>query len=246
MKEKINKENGIAILIILFLALFLLPIRKIEWGKLKFLEGETVTVVGEAELREKNQIARYTVQIEATNDNKEKAINEVSKKVEVLIKKIKDFGIKEEDLKTQNVSVYQEENIIREDNSQKRKKGEWRVHNSLEIILRDVDKSSDLSSLLNSSEISSIYGPNFFLEESDKNEEKLLEMAMDKAKEKAEILAKISDKKLDGVISVVEGRSQSIYPMKSLEVADFGSGAVPVEAGSSKVSKSITVVFRLK
>lgn len=241
-----NKKSGIALLIILFLALFLLPIRKIEWGKLRFLERERVTVTGKAELREKNEVARFTVGVESSKNDKDEAIAEVSEKVEVLIKKIKKFGIKEEDLKSQNMSIYQDKYIDRDDEVQRRKDGQWRVNNSLEIVLREVDKSSELLSLLNSSEISNVYGPSFYLEDVDQNDEKLLEMAMDKAKEKAEILAKISDKKLGGVISIVEGNSQGVYPVRSLEMNDFGGGAVSVEPGSSRVSRSITVVFELK
>lgn len=245
MKEKMNKENGIAVLVILFLALFLLPIKRIQWGKLKFLERETVTVVGDAELREKNQIARFTVGVEAIKDDKNEAVNEVSEKMEILIKKVKDFGIKEKDLKSQNMSIYQDEYIDRESENRKREKGQWIVRNSLEIILRDVDKSSELASLLSSSEVSSVNGPSFSLEDSSNSEEELFEMAMEKAKKKAEMIAKVSDKKLGGVVSVVEGSSQNIYPMRSSEVSSFGGQAIPIEPGSSRVSKSITVVFEL-
>jgi len=58
-----------------------------------------------------------------------------------IIKSLKDFGIKDEDLKTQNLSINQNEETYYERSAEARP-GQWRISNSVEIKLHDVDRSS--------------------------------------------------------------------------------------------------------
>jgi uncharacterized protein YggE len=238
------KEGGIAVLIILFLALFFLPIRNIEWGKIRWLSPEIVTVTGEATSVQKNQIASFTAGVDAVNDNKDTAVNEVNTKVAALIKAVKDFGVANADIKTQNLSINQEETVYMDNGVQKTKKGQWRVNNSIEITLRNVDKASDLATLLASSGATNVYGPNFSMDNTNKAETDLFTGAMTNAKEKATALAKASDRKLGKVVSVVEGSSGTNYPIIMNAKAALSSG-VPTEPGSQTVNQSLTVVFEL-
>ncbi len=68
---------------------------------------------------------------------------------------------------------------------------------------------------------------------------------MKDAREKAEIMAKASGRKLGKVINISEGQGgSSIYG--GLMMADKAMGGSPVETGSATVSKSLGVVFELK
>ena len=142
---------------VLFLAAYFLPWQRVNWGKLSFLPASTVTVTGQAKKEESSQIARFTAGVTVNNDNKEEAISEVNEKVGEIIQAVKDFGISEEDIQTQNVSISKREDtfVIREEI------GEWRASNSIEIVLRDVDKASDLADLLMSSGATNVSGPRF-------------------------------------------------------------------------------------
>ena len=245
MKTQDNKT--IAILVILFLGLFFLPIRNIEWGKIRWQEPETITVVGEAKSIQKNQIASFNAGVDSVQSDKDKAITEVNTKVEELIKAIKNFGINEQDIKTQNLSIYQQEESYYENGAQRTRKGQWRVNNTVEIKLREIDKASELTTLLTSSGATQVYGPNFTFEDTSNAEKDLFEVAMKDAEQKAEMLAKASGRKIGKVVNIVEGGNYSNSPIYTAKVMDgLGGGGAPIEAGSGTVSQSLTVVFELK
>lgn len=245
MKSQENKT--IAILVFLFLAFFFLPIKKIEWGKIRWQEPETITVVGQAKSIQKNQVASFSAGVDSVLNDKEKAVSEVNTKVAELIEIVKKFGIDEKDIKTQNLSIYQQEESYYQDGAQRTRKGQWRVNNTIEIKLRQVDKASELTSLLTSSGATNVYGPNFSFEDTSGAEKDLFELAMKDAKEKAEILAKASGRKIGKIVNVVEGSnnsSLSFYEAKTMDA--MGGGGAPIEVGSGTISQSLRVMFELK
>jgi uncharacterized protein YggE len=244
---KVKENKSMAVLVVLFLALFFLPIDKIRWGKISWQQSETITVTGEAKSVQKNQIATFNAGVDSVQSDKDKAIKEVNTKVEELVKAVKSFGISETEIKTQNLSVYQQEEYYTENGTQRTRKGQWRVNNSVEIVLKEVDRASALVTLLTSSGATNVYGPNFSFEDTSEAEKDLFKAAMTDAKEKAEMLAKASDRKVGKVVNIIEGNSTSNSPIYGAKMMDGmgGTGAV-VEVGSGTVSQTLTVVFELK
>ena len=234
-----NNRNIFVALVVLFLALFILPFRKIEWGKFRWLQSETITVTGEAKTTEKNQIASFNAGVNVMKEKKEDAISEANQKMDALIKAVKDFGIPEKDIETQNMSVYQQQEAVRPSN-------QWVVNNSVLITLRDVDKVNDLANLLNVSGANNVYGPNFRMDDTSNVEKTLYEAAIQDAKDKATLIAKASGRKLGKVVTVndngISGGVYPVYALKSSMDSGMGGGAV-AEPGSATVSKSMTVVF---
>lgn len=246
---KLINQNGSAqivvgfgvLSILLIVAAFVLPWNRINWGKIQYTQTEVVSVTGEANSKQKNQIASFTAGVNIIKDNKEEAVAEVNKKTSDLIESVKQFGIPAADIKTQNMSVYQQQDAYRTDVNNK-----WSVNNSVEIILRDVDKASALADVLNKSGANNVYGPNFRFDDTKNIENTLFDEAMKNAREKAELIAKASGRSLGKVISVSEGSSgSSIYPMMD-KAMGLGGGGAPVEPGTGTVSKSLNVVFELK
>lgn len=239
-----KKIVGTVVLVLLLV--WIVPWKKINWGKITWQPSEIVTVTGEARSQEKNQIATYTAGVEAVNTKKEEAVSEVNNKIEALIKAIKDFGIDEKDIKTQNISIYQGEESYYEGGVQKSRKGQWRVSNSVEITLREVDKANELTDLLSQSGANNVWGPNFSMDDTNVIEKTLYEAAMKDAKEKAEDIAKASGRKLGKVLSVTDGGSSDIYPVYSMKADSGRGGGMATEPGTSTVYKSLSVVFELK
>jgi len=241
--EWVMKKIIIAGVIIIF-GVYFLP--KMDWGKVKWQAAETVTVSGEAKQTQKNQIASFTAGVDAVNDSKDNAVKEVNSKMESLIKAAKDFGISANDIKTQSLSFYQNEESYYDNGVQKSRKGQWRVSNSIEITLREIDKASAMADMLASSGANNVYGPNFQFDDTTEFENALFDQAIKNAKIKAENIAKSSGRSLGKVISVNEGSGGgNIYPMYASKGAEGGGGA-PIEAGSGTVSQTVTVVFELK
>lgn len=231
--------------LILFLGIFVFPWKVIDWGSIRFASERMVTVTGSSEKQTKNQIARFTAGVTSVKDKKEDAVNEVNTKMDEIVKALKSFGIKTEDIQTQSASIYQMQETFYEDGRQKSRPGQWSVNSNVEIILRDVDRAADLSDLLSKSGANNVYGPTFSIDTTDNFEEALVADAIADAKTKAEAMARASGASLGEVVSVVEGASGGgVFPLMARE-AGGGGGAV-VEPGSSTISKTVTVTFRLK
>ncbi|MBI4029544.1 MAG: SIMPL domain-containing protein [Candidatus Blackburnbacteria bacterium] len=231
--------------ILFFGALFTLPFSQIDWGNVHFTPGKTITVTGQSQTKQKNQVANFTAGVNAVNDNKDQAVGEVNKKMTDIIKSVKDFGVKSEDIQTQNISVYQtQESYYDADGRQKTRPGQWQVSNSIQITLRDVSRASDFANLLTASGANNVYGPNFSLESSKDAENQLLQDAIEDAKKKAATVATASGGKLGKVISVTEGTQSYVTPLFARE--GMGGGGAPTEPGSTTTGKTVTVVFQLQ
>ncbi|HBP51046.1 MAG: hypothetical protein US68_C0001G0032 [Candidatus Shapirobacteria bacterium GW2011_GWE1_38_10] len=235
----------IGIVVLVLILVWVVPWNKVNWGRVTWQPAEVVTVNGEAKSQEKNQIASYTAGVEAVNDKKEEAVNEVNTKIEALVGALKEFGIKDADIKTQNMSIYQDEQSYYDNGIQKSRKGQWRVNTSVEIKLREIDKASALADLVTKSGANNVWGPNFSMDDTNEIEKGLYDMAIKDAREKAESIAKASGRTLGKVLSVNDGGSTSgVYPMYAMK--DGAGGGAITEPGSTTVYKNLTVVFELK
>ena len=202
----------------------------------QFVPTGKVTVVGEAKSEQKTQVATFNAGVMVVSNDKDGAASEVNSKMEAIIKSVKEFGIAENDIKTQSLSVYKQ--------VQQPTNGEWRVSNDISIKLRNIDKASELADLLTKSGATSVYGPRFTVDDTKQAESGLVDQAIKNAAEKAEAIAKASGRKLGKVIEVTEGYSSG-GPIYALRDAAGGGGA-PIEPGSETVSKTVTVTFELE
>lgn len=237
----------------LFAVLVLLSIGAIAIYKLDLLtlfsRPKTLTVMGYAFIQQENRIATFSVSVRAASPNKEKAVSLARDKAQTVVSKIKEFGIDDKDIKTQNMNVYRDSWSYWEDNVQKFKEGDWNADISIEIRLRDLSKVQDLADALGNLDISNMWGPNFSLDSQAQEEirTQLTDKAFDNAKERAQRLASKMGLKLGDVLNVVEGYSTSgiNYPMMS-DYGGAGGAGNYLQPGSSELSLVLTVTFELK
>lgn len=245
-KTLIKTGIGLSFVLLALVLAYFFPWNQINWGKVSLAQDRSVTVVGTAQSQKTNEIASFTAGVNAVNDNKEKAVAEVNEKVTALIASVKQFGIADKDIKTQNMNIYQNQETYYEDGVQKQRLGQWNVSNSVEVTLREVARAQELTDILSKSNANNVYGPNFSLDDGNNAETGLTEAALKDAREKAEVIAKASGAKLGKVVTVTEGGVSTQYPVFAMKDSAMGGGGSPVEVGSTTVSKSITVTFELK
>lgn len=227
-----------ALLLILASAYFF-PWRNIDWGSVVLAPPKLITVTGVATQQQENQVAQFSAGVSAVNTDKDTAVEEVNEEMTQLVADIKAFGIVEGDIKTENLSVFQEENP-------QRRPGPWRVNNSVTIILRDIDRAAELSKLLTDSGATNIFGPNFMLDPEERPEDELLGQAVEDARGKAEKIAQASGGKLGKVVSVSEGSAPGFVGPVLARLEAGGGGPTPVEPGGSLVSKQVSVTFEFE
>lgn len=243
-----NFVNTLAAIIVFFAvgmgAMYMFPWHSMDWGRMS-LQDNLIVVSGTSKEQKRNEIARFSAGASAVNSDRDTAVSEVNSIVTKITEAVKTFGIKDEDIKTSNLSIYQEEESYYEDGVQKRRKGQWRVSNNIEVILRNVDNASDLADILTKNGATNVYGPMLTLDDTQKASDELLSSAIEDAREKALIMAEAAGGSLGEVVSVVEGSSPaSVYRTMMSEAG--GGGGIPIEPGSSMVSKTVVVSFRLR
>lgn len=202
-----------------------------------------ISVTGQANQQQANELARFSASVDAINDSKEAASSQVERQITALMTSLKEFGIAEDDLKTEYFNAYQQEEMINENGRQVSRKGQWRVSNTVSITLRDLTRVEELTALLLAADTTNISGPNFSLEDPNQSAKTLADQAVNDAKEKAEAIAAAQGMKLGKIISIVEsGASSPVYPMYR-EMGGGGGGYAP---GTSEVSTTYIVSFELR
>src|SRR6266478_8580476 len=94
-------------IVLLVITVAILPIDKINWGRISILPAATITVTGTSEGSVANSQASFGATVTATNADKATAVNSVNTKMTTLIASLKTFGIADADIKTESVNVYQ-------------------------------------------------------------------------------------------------------------------------------------------
>ena len=232
--------SSVSLAIILLVGIFVIPWRGVSWGVLRTLPANTVVVTGEAKTEQQNQIATYTAGASAVNDDKQTAMNEVNRKMDAIVQALMTFGIRAEDMKTQNLNVNQSEESYYQDGVQKSRPGQWRVSNTVEIKLRDVSRAQGLTDILTKSGATNIYGPNYSLDDTNTAANTLMGKALDDAKAKAALMAGSGGRKLGPVVSIVENYTPQTYYGGG---GGIGGGGQP---GTNTVTKTLTVTFELQ
>lgn len=214
------------------------------WGFVSVKGEEKVRVIGEAKGQQKSQVARVSAGVTVINDSKEEAVKQTNEAITKLIDKIKALGIRSEDIKTLGLSMYQEEQQYWEGEIQKRRPTGWRVSNSLEVTLRNVEKVDELMNVLTGSGATNVNGPYYSVEEQgEEMDENLRKEAFEDAKRKAGQMALLSGRKLGKVLFMDEGSSGTpvYYAMDGR-----GGGGGGYEPGTSTVGRTLIVEFALE
>ena len=226
---------------------FLLPWKMVSWGKIGLQPINTVTVVGEAKSQQKTQIAMFSAGVSGFGDDKQTVVNDVNKKVEAIIEAVKEFGVKAEDVKTQSLNIYQnQEQYYDSEGKQKYRGGQWNVSNTVEVKLTDVDRAASLTNVLSKGGATNVNGPSFSFDDTTGASNDLFDQALKNAGEKAAIVSQSSGRTLGKVISVVEGYVpvQTYYRMEGGGGGGMGAGGI--EPGSGTVNKTVTVTYELE
>jgi hypothetical protein len=228
--------GGLIFLVVIFVGLYFFP-----WSKVN-QPATTLTVVGEAETKERNQLAEFSATLEATHENKEEAVNEVTRMVETLTRELNNFGIKGEDLRSSYSSV----NQGRQDYNDPSSPLVWTARTVVDVTLRDPKRVGELKRLLLKNGAIDIQGPTFSLEDTSSIQKSLLGQAIQDARQKAEIIAQASNHRLGKIVSLSEGYPATGQFIYSGYGGGVGGGGDETLAGTAEITAAVTVVFELR
>lgn len=231
-------------LVVLVAAAFLLPWRMINWGHVTMDSPNQVVVQGSAQSDEPNKVASFYLSITSMNSDKAAAVEDLTKRTNEIIAKVREYGIADTDMKTQNMSIWQDERYNSQTGASS--KGDWRASNSIEVKINDITKVQGFTDLMSSSGVDNLSGPNYTVDSTNMAGDSLLDEAVANAKTKAEQVAKASGKQLGELIYVQENATgYGVSPLMMEKGMGGGAGAEMLP-GTTNISKTVTVAFELK
>jgi len=186
----------------------------------------------------------YTVSTGIRVDNKKTVAevqNEINKINNQLIERLKELGVKKEDIKTVNYSVFPKQVWDKDGNS--RIDG-YSGSAEIRIKTKDLNLLSKITEEVVSAGANEIYGINFEVEKPEIYQELARTKAIENAKLQANKLAKDLGIRLGKITNIVEGSNPGIYS-RSLPVTGGGdlSKAPSFEPGTQTITSTVTLYF---
>lgn len=221
----------------------------------------TISVSGDGEVLANPNIAMISFSIREEGKRVADAQDKVSTKVKVALASIRKQGVLDKDIQTQNYSSYpkyewQDPSVSCIGlNCPPHRNGKqvivgYEVSQTVNIKLRNLELVNTLIDGLASANVTEMQGPNFSIDNEDGLKAEARKQAIDKARAKAEVLAKNLGVTLSRVVSFSEGQSYPIYARSmmagsAIEKAD--STTTPeLPHGEQKIIANVTVVYEIR
>jgi uncharacterized protein YggE len=227
--------NGLLVLVLLALALLVAGCSaagisstgQVEAAQLE--QKANIKVVGFGKALGQPDEAQVTVGVEtfALEVNDATAENEAT--IEAILTALEETGIKADDIQTSNYSLWAEQKYG--DNGPEGIAG-YRVSNQVSVVIRDIDKVSDVLTAVISAGANSIYGVQFSVADPAALEAEAREKALDDARQRAESLAQLSGLTLGEIEAIDETFSQFPGQARPMGGGD-GLGGGVAEASTS-------------
>lgn len=218
-------------------------------------------VSGTGEVTASPDIARFTYSISKDAATIAEARNTVATTGNDLIKKLKDAGIAEKDIKTESISTYPKY----ENRSTGGKCPEgmacpvaynsvvvgYTVTNTFSVKVRNLDNVSKIAELLTNAKIFTLNGPDFSIDDQQAINDQAQALAITDAKKQAGILAEQLGVRLGKIVDFqVDSGAGSPIPMYDramMASAPMEKSIAPeLPTGDTKITSHVTISFRIR
>jgi len=245
-------------LTLLMLLLALGSYAMLNFEKVNFINPmpATVSVSGEGEVLAVPDIGQFSFSVNAVADDAAAAQAESGTKINTILAYLKDQGIEDKDIKTQNYNLYPryryEERICVSGNSYcppgERVADGFEVSQTVSVKIRQTDASGNIIAGVGEREATNISSLNFMIDDTDALKAEARALAIQDAQAKAEVLAGQLGVRIVRMTDYSEnGGSYQPYYYKEQamnsamdEASDFAGADMPVGEDSTTVQVSIT------
>jgi hypothetical protein len=193
------------------------------------------------------------IQVGVRTDTKKTAAEatvEATSKMNDIISEIKGLGVEEKDIKTTDYNLSPVYNWT---NEKGQELAGYQVTQNLSLKVRDLSKIGDIIAKTTGKGANQIGSINFTIDDEYELKNQARELAIEKAKEKAELIAKQSGMKLGEIKSVYENSVSPVVPMYSnakIMLEDSrGAGEIAspeIQSGQNEIQVEVTLVYEVK
>jgi len=216
--------------------------------------SKTITVSGEGEVFAVPDVARISFSVLEENIDQAVAQQKVSERMTSILSLLE---IDEKDIKTVQYLITPRyeygKNSFEMYRGDSRKLVGYEVQQTTEITVRDMTQTGAIVGLLGEQKVSNMYGPNFEIDDPSLLEIEAKKIAIQKAKEKAEILTKELGMRLGRVLDFQE--NGGYYPMMRMGYEDTAvmeasltkaQSAPILPEGENRISANVSITYKIK
>lgn len=211
-------------------------------------EPETVSVTGLGRANVTPDRFSFNVGVHTVASTVDAALNENNERVAAVIAALKKAGAKDTEIQTTGFSIYPQQDYQQ---GQLPKILGYQVQNSVTVRRPQIGDAGKLLQVAVNAGVNTSTGLQFEVSDPSRGRDQGMTAAFADAKAKAALLAAAAGRTLGRALSISEGSQVTPprpYPTASRAMAMEGRVAqdVPVEAGTSEVAYTISVVFELR
>jgi len=213
-------------------------------------QEDRFTVSGTGTVYAKADIANISVGVKTgTKKTAAEATKESTNKMNNIITELKKLKIKEKDIKTSNYNLNPVYNYT-QDNGQVLEG--YEVSQNLDLKVRDLNVIGDVIAKTTEQGANQIGNINFTIDDEFALKNQARELAIEKAKEKAKMIAKQSGMKLGSIKDVSEGSAAPAYPMYSNAKMDLAVSsketleAPAIQTGQNEINVDVTLTYEVE
>lgn len=219
--------------------------------------SNVITVSGVGEVFASADVATFSFGVEATASTVEAAQAQVTEGMSSSLEVLKQFGIEERDIKTQNYQVFPQYeygngvcNEFRCGPTGQTLTG-YRASQSVFVKVRDLAEAGSIVGALGEAGATNISGLSFTIDDEDELKREARQMAIAEAKEKAKVLADDLGVRLVGIVSFSENEWGTPMPFYAkAESFDSsmaqGSAAPQLPSGENTVTSQVNIVYEIR
>lgn len=256
--------RGVAMIVLVILALFLAAQTINTVKEFRFIGGgvpvsNVIAVSGEGEVFAVPDVATFSFSVIEEDANASLAQEMAAKKINQVLSFIERSGVEERDIKTTSFNLYPRYEFRREPcvgfncpPSGERVLVGFEVNQSVEVKVRDTERAGEIIAGIGELGISNISGLSFTIDDEEILKAEARSLAIEDAKEKAEILAKDLDVSLVRIVSFNEF-DQPVFSQR-FDVAEsaFGIGgaelpvAPELPLGENKIVSRVSITYEIR
>lgn len=200
----------------------------------------TVSVNGVGEITVKPDVAYITIGVETEDKDASVAQADNSAKMDKVLKAIKALGIKEDEIKTTQYSVYDRYDYFDNDDSEKY----YVVTNTVQVTVTDVTIVGDVVDAATTAGSNQVSNIQFGISNEDEVYQEALKLAMESAKNKANSIASTFGKSVSVPVNVSEtsyysGAVRGNFEMMAMDA----KAATPISTGELTISAQVSVEY---
>jgi uncharacterized protein YggE len=226
----------------------------VSWSKDETYPAKTITVSAEGEALAVADIASFTFSVDEEGVTSEEAQKKSTDKMNAALDYLKQNGVEDKDIKTENYSVYPKYASVApcyafDCPAPQSKIVGYTVSQSVRVKVRDTDNAGKFLGELTSKGINNVSGLTFTIDDEDALYAEAREDAIKKAKAKAKTLANNLDVDLGDVISFGEDNATP-YPTENYgyggDMMMQKSAVAPsVPMGENKYTSHVYITYEL-